>query len=299
MITKSVKGVKRLNVLENFVVDKTLPKFNKEEPDNGGVIRGNFEISNSVFIANTDGSNDPMEIGGQNWNVVGSVEDITTATKKKSKFSLFFANLFNNITKPEPLYTLSVEEFFKSIKNSTEELNSIKGRSNSYTEILNQATKFGQTALAEKIKHNITILKEESQLYAMGLRTVIKEDKIIQFALDAERGVRLDYVKNFTRVIPPSILEIKEKLDDKGIFDNYVVMHYDPDGHATEMTEEEIEKAKDPILFGLIKNSNKLYYISDWIDDYCNLTLSTLLEVIGESGVNEERLSVNIKIENL
>ena len=295
MITKSVSGVKRLNVLENFVVDKTLPKFNEDDE----VVSGNFNISNSVFIANSDGGNDPMSIGGTSWEVVGNVSGSVNSTEKKSKFSKIITKLIGKFTKTEPLYKLSVEEFFKSVKNSTEELNSLKGRSDSYTEILNQATKFGQIALAEKIKHNITILKEESQLYAMGLRTVIREERIVNFALDSEKGVRLDYVKNFTRVIPPSILDIKEKLDEKGIFDNYAVMHYDPDGHATEMTEDEIEKAKDPILFGLIKNSDKLYYISDWIDDYCNLTLSTLLEEIGESGVNEERLSVNIKIENI
>ena len=46
------------------------------------------------------------------------------------------------------------------------------------------------------------------------------------------------------------------------------------------MTAKEIEKAKDPILFGVIKESNKLFYVGDWIDEHCDLTLEKFLEVM-------------------
>jgi len=39
--------------------------------------------------------------------------------------------------------------------------------------------------------------------------------------------------------------------------------------------------------------------MGDWIDDYCDLTLTSLIEVLGEEGINEQRLSVNIKLENI
>ena len=44
-------------------------------------------------------------------------------------------------------------------------------------------------------------------------------------------------------------------------------------------TREEREKAKrrDPILFGIFKESRKLYYIGDWVDDYCDLTRKRIL----------------------
>ena len=47
-----------------------------------------------------------------------------------------------------------------------------------------------------------------------------------------------------------------------------------------------MDKKRDPILFGLIKGSRKLYYICDWIDEYCDLTLSQLIDKIGESEHN-------------
>ena len=65
------------------------------------------------------------------------------------------------------------------------------------------------------------------------------------------------------------------------VFDNYVVMHYDPQGKHKEETRKEEAKRKDPILFGLIAGSRKLYYIADWVDEYCNLTLEKFVETLG------------------
>jgi hypothetical protein len=46
------------------------------------------------------------------------------------------------------------------------------------------------------------------------------------------------------------------------------------------MTKAEVEKAKDPILFGVVKGTRNLYYIGDWIDEYCDLTLDKFLSVL-------------------
>ena len=64
------------------------------------------------------------------------------------------------------------------------------------------------------------------------------------------------------------------------IFDNYAILHYDPDLEAYSETIEETKKRRDPILFGLIKGSNKLYYITDWIDEFCDPTLDKFVETL-------------------
>ena len=72
------------------------------------------------------------------------------------------------------------------------------------------------------------------------------------------------------------------------VFDNYVILHYDPEGNSVAMTnkekEEEVRKAKDPILFGVISGSNKLYYICDWIDEVIgdDLTWDTVVDSLGK-----------------
>jgi hypothetical protein len=106
----------------------------------------------------------------------------------------------------------------------------------------------------------------------------ITDKKLIEFSEKCEKGLRLDWISNFTRTIPDNVFKDKIALDEYKIFDNYVVFHYDPEGKATQLTKEEVEKMRDPILFGVIENSTNLYYIGDWIDDYCDLTFDKLVE---------------------
>ena len=83
----------------------------------------------------------------------------------------------------------------------------------------------------------------------------------------------MNWIKNFTRLIPVDIQEEVSKLVQDEVFDNFVILHYDPNDTGEELTKKEIERKKDPIIFGVIKESRKLYFINDWIDEYCDLTL--------------------------
>lgn len=38
---------------------------------------------------------------------------------------------------------------------------------------------------------------------------------------------------------------------------------------------------KDPILFGLMTERRVLYFVGDWVDDFCNLTLDQIADVLG------------------
>ena len=80
--------------------------------------------------------------------------------------------------------------------------------------------------------------------------------------------------------IPEEVYEIKKDVDERKIFDKYVILHYEPKEDGHEMTKEEKEKKKDPILFGVIKNSRKLYFVADWKDEYCDLTLEEMFKVL-------------------
>lgn len=132
------------------------------------------------------------------------------------------------------------------------------------------------------------------------MKLYLTETQIVDFYKKCEKGLRLDWIKNYARVIPDKFVEVKKKLDDLKIFDNYVILHYDPDLKSFKETEAEIEekkRPKDPILFGVMQDSRKLYYIGDWIDEYCDLTLDKVLEVLETD--NAKEIETNIRIENL
>jgi hypothetical protein len=128
-----------------------------------------------------------------------------------------------------------------------------------------------------------------------NFKTCIKEDQIVTFYKESEKGLRLHYVKNFTRMIPEQVVKLKEKADNLMVFDNYVVLYYDKDAKTFKETQAEFMKRKDPILFGVIRNSRKLYYIADWVDEFCDLTLNDLINKFGNDAIKASDISVNYK----
>jgi hypothetical protein len=104
---------------------------------------------------------------------------------------------------------------------------------------------------------------------------------------DTKNFLKLSWIKNYTRIIPNDVIAIKESFDKKNVFDNYVILHFDKMGDSSQMTEKEKEKAKDPILFGVSKLSRKLFYVADWTDEYCDLTLDKFLEKIEMDNARE------------
>ena len=94
--------------------------------------------------------------------------------------------------------------------------------------------------------------------------------------------MNLCYLKNFTRPIPQEVIDKIKEVNDYEVFNNYVILHYDPKNvNQKETKKEEYNRKKDPILFGVISGSRKLYYITDWIDEVCDLTLEAFVDALG------------------
>ena len=185
-------------------------------------------------------------------------------------------------------------EFFRTVKLITEESKQLYvDRSQPYLLAIERADSMGQKALVDQLLSGMFIAKYESLLRASGYDKSITESQLVEFIKKTKKGVQLSYIKNFARNIPEDIIEIKKKVDNLYIFDNYCVLYYDPQKKAFSQTSEEKEKERqrkaDPILFGMIAGSRKLYYIADWIDEFCDLTLEEFLKV---SGLTEKEIEI-------
>lgn len=197
----------------------------------------------------------------------------------------------------EPDSKMTVEEFFSSVKNSAEELVLAKERYENYEGAIQHLKKTGQLFLIEQMEQDLEIHAAETKLYAIGLRKVITEKNMADFAEQSPRALKLDWIQNFARLIPGKVIDVKVNADEKHIFDNYCVLHFDPDNKGSGKTKEELKnEKKDPILFGVIAGSNKLYYLADWIDEYCDLTFDKLVQTLGESAVSANDLTANVQI---
>ena len=189
--------------------------------------------------------------------------------------------------------------FFANVKMATEdEANKYKNRISEYISCIGYTEKTGQVALKEKLFENLVVNKYESILHAKGYDKLITEQQIVKFAKNCPKELSLDYISNYTRMIPLDVIKKKIETDKLEVFDNYVVLHYDPTGDSTAKTNEEKKKeadrAKDPILFGVISGSNKLYYICDWIDEMCDLTWGTVVDAMGQEILEKDFLKDKI-----
>lgn len=273
MITKNVEGKYELDIFRNFVIDKTLPKYEKVD------INKYADVTSSGFVVFGDSvAMRGTSIGGEQSHVGLSIFKLLSFDFLAAIRKLFYAGRNKWIE----LHKIPVYKIFQEIGDNFEQLNVLESRLTEHTNAMSYAKSLGQVALFEDLKKKEPSVECESVLFALNQKEYIEEATLIKFALACERGLRLDWIKNFTRLIPRQGADIKHKLDKYALFDNYVILHYDPKNEATKLTVEERKKKEDPILFGVISGSRRLYHIYSWKDEYCDLTFDQIVSKFPE-----------------
>lgn len=226
-------------------------------------------------------SNPAMDTVVSNYNT-----QLQMAMEKSEKNNIFYKikSLFKkkeSEVKEDEKY-MDALQFFSMVKASSKEsVATYRDRVSDYLKSIHNAVTVGQTALVEDLLRGLVTNKYESVLFAEGLYYVVNEQQMVSFVKQCEKGIKLEYVKNFTRPMPQDIVDKIAKINQLEVFDNYVVLYYDPDGKIYKETAREEAKRKDPIIFGVIAGSEKLYYVADWVDEYCDLTLEAFIDTIG------------------
>lgn len=187
--------------------------------------------------------------------------------------------------------------YFKYIKKKFGILETIKldARLKRLEKAFNQAVENGQESLGAKLLTELTRESRESIMYAKGIRHFIAYSDVTKYKKQIHGGHISDtYFKEFTRVIPKDVLEKKAKVQQ--CFDDFIIYHvWDEEAEKKrtkdqKMSEKEAAKMRDPVLFGVIKESNRLYFIADWEDEHCDLTFEEMIDVIGG---DDERNSIS------
>ena len=114
----------------------------------------------------------------------------------------------------------------------------------------------------------------------MGITTYIYKDVIEDYIENvADKTVKIVELSRYMREIPDELVDVVEKTRD--IFNQFYVVFTDYTGKEERRVEQE-RRDKDPILFGVFKNngnvSDRFYFLGDWIDEYCDLTLDKMVE---------------------
>lgn len=159
----------------------------------------------------------------------------------------------------------------------------------------NKAVEGGQEALGKKLLTELVRETRESAMYAKGIKHFIERDDLHKYKHKIRDGHISDTkLKDFTRKIPDDVLKRKKEVEF--LFDDFYVYHYwnqkeaDKVEKKQKMDPEEKARMKDPILFGVIKESNRLYFIADWEDEHCDLSFDELVDAIAK---DDEAFEIN------
>lgn len=185
---------------------------------------------------------------------------------KYIKFRLLF-----NKPKKDPV------EFFMEVKDNFSELEANDVSEEKIIEMLKTLEKSKQKFAMSSLVHSKSLTQLENKLVEAGLKQYQTEESIIEFIKKCQKGLCLTELEYFDRVIPDDVMQKFDEAEKVGVFDNYYILYHDPKLAKKKKVYTE-EKPKDPIMFGVIRGSNKLYFIADWIDELCNLTYKDILD---------------------
>lgn len=187
---------------------------------------------------------------------------------------------------------ISPQLYFKYVKSKFGVLEGIKvnNRLEKIKKAVAKAKENGQDLLAEKFLSSVGIEVRESAIFAKGIKYFIERDVLNKYKNKIRGGHISDTLfKSYTRVIPKDVLEKKKAVDD--VFDDFVIYHYwneESQKDVKHMSQDEKAKMRDPIIFGIIRETNRLYFIADWEDEYCDLTFDELVDVVGKEEITKE-----------
>lgn len=142
----------------------------------------------------------------------------------------------------------------------------------------------GQTKAAKKIVDQYTLIMRELKAASFGFNTIVYKSDIEKFINDiSSHPVKIIELENYQREVDDSVIDKLMIAKENELFDEYYVIFTDYTMKETKKVAK-ARRDKDPILFGAFKTPDdneipyeRFFYIGDWVDEYCELTLEEML----------------------
>lgn len=186
---------------------------------------------------------------------------------------------------------ITPSQYFDYLKGAKQEITteSLKNSYAAFLQLGEKYNKLGQVESLKKLCFLADTLKKEEKLIELGITTYIYKDTIEDYIENvANKTVKIVELSRYMREVPDELVDTIEKA--KELFDEFYVVFTDYTGKEERKVEKE-RRDKDPILFGVFKNNqnvaDRFYFLGDWVDEYCDLTLDKMVEQYQEkNGVN-------------
>lgn len=185
------------------------------------------------------------------------------------------------IKEAEELKEVTPYEYFQRVKDSIREMGNeeLEKMYTAASTLMDKYKETGQEKAEKRLAFHIKTLLKESRLIEMGISKFVYKDDIVDYIDNiSKKPVKIIEMKNYPREIPDELIDTIKMT--KEIFDEFYVVFTDYSG---DELVNEVEKERDPILFGGFCTKSReivaerFYYLGDWIDEYCDLTLDKLV----------------------
>lgn len=152
--------------------------------------------------------------------------------------------------------------------------------------MLNKTKITGQTAMAAEISHEVELALRELDAAKEGFDIYVNRKDIEKYIDSVEsNSIKIIELENYTREIPDD--QVDKIVKAKEIFDQLYIIFTDYTMEDTKKVAKE-RRDKDPIVFGAFLDKDdsestskiyvedRLFFICDWIEEKCDLTLEQI-----------------------
>lgn len=148
--------------------------------------------------------------------------------------------------------------------------------------LLNKYQVTGQIEGMKKLIFLIDTVEKEREIVKLGINTFVYYEDVEDYIDNiAKNVVKIIELERYERDIPDEVVEVISQT--KHLFTKFYVVFTDYTGKIERRVLKE-RREKDPILFGTFQDTEsktlleRFYFIADWEDEYCDLTLGRMVE---------------------
>lgn len=175
---------------------------------------------------------------------------------------------------------ISAKLYFSYVKSKMGKVEKerFKKKAQKLQTLIKQAQDINQVGLAEQLGKRLQVIVAEMEMSVYGIDKWVDQSVIYKFKeLVKDRTIDFVHLNNFPRTVPSAIRGKITKLQKAGIFDEFWVLFNNPKKEVAKTLAQE----KDPIVFGrLVSMPGRYYFVADWVDEYCDLTLDQFVDEI-------------------
>ena len=215
---------------------------------------------------------------------------------------------FEDVVKVE---SFEPKDYFNDLKEKITDvqLDQLKKNREFLSKELQKAHRLGQKNLTHKASFMWEILEKEMILHTMDITKYVHRQDMVKLIdeVTPKNSVKIVELENYPRSIPDENMEDIIKAQELGLFDVLLVLY-------TDLTDEEVNtpeqkefaaRNRDPVVFGMFVEDkinlkhDRLYFITDWEDEFCDLTFTKMLDKMTEMGIKNPEKTITVDIDQI